>query len=72
MQQISVLKNRYEKSEGGVVRVRQIINDYITGTAYIEQLGGKVSETMLRWFGQVQRKDSGYYIGQEDAEYAAG
>ncbi|PME06485.1 hypothetical protein A8A06_13560 [Escherichia coli] len=47
----------------GVTRMDRIRNEYIRGTAHVEKFGDKVREARLRWFGHVQRRDSGY-IGQ--------
>ncbi|XP_062866594.1 uncharacterized protein LOC134329279, partial [Trichomycterus rosablanca] len=38
----------------------KVRNEIIRGTAQVKQLGDKVREARLRWFGHVQRRDSGY------------
>ncbi|KAK3523086.1 hypothetical protein QTP86_013134 [Hemibagrus guttatus] len=43
----------------GVTRLDRIRNEYIRGTAHVGRLGDKVRETRLRWFGHVQRRESG-------------
>lgn len=37
-----------------------IRNEYIRGTAHVRGFGDKVREARLRWFGYLQRRDSGY------------
>lgn len=44
----------------GVTRKDRTRNEYIKGTDNVEKFGDKVGETRLRWFGQVQRRDSEY------------
>ena len=44
----------------GVTRMDRIRNENIRGTAQGGQSGDKVRERRLRWFGHVQRRDSGY------------
>lgn len=46
---------RFSLGETTMDRIR---NEYIGGTAQIEQFGDKVRDTSLRWFGKLQRKDS--------------
>ncbi|KAK3534932.1 hypothetical protein QTP70_002014 [Hemibagrus guttatus] len=43
----------------GVTRLDRIRNEYIRGTAHVGRLGDKVREARLRWFGHVQRRDTG-------------
>ncbi|KAK3565282.1 hypothetical protein QTP86_004779 [Hemibagrus guttatus] len=43
----------------GVTRLDRIRNEYIRGTAHVGRLGDKVREARLRWFGHVQRRESG-------------
>ncbi|XP_051781188.1 uncharacterized protein LOC127527216, partial [Erpetoichthys calabaricus] len=47
----------------GVTRMDRIRNEYIRGSAQIGQLGDKVREARLHWFGHVQRRDA-KYIGR--------
>ncbi|KAK3511524.1 hypothetical protein QTP70_008976 [Hemibagrus guttatus] len=46
----------------GVTRLDRIRNEYIRGTAHVGRLGDKVREARLRWFGHVQRRESGLRI----------
>ncbi|KAK3556504.1 hypothetical protein QTP70_008303 [Hemibagrus guttatus] len=43
----------------GVTRLDRIRNEFIRGTAHVGRLGDKVREDRLRWFGHVQRRESG-------------
>lgn len=38
----------------------KIRNEYIRRNAQVEQVGDKVREAGLRWFGHALRRDSGY------------
>uniref|UniRef100_A0A3B3I9A4 ribonuclease H n=1 Tax=Oryzias latipes TaxID=8090 RepID=A0A3B3I9A4_ORYLA len=51
----------------GVTRLDRIRNEYIRGTAHVACVSDKVREARLRWFGHVQRRDSGY-IGRRMLE----
>ena len=44
----------------GVTRMDRIRNVDIRGKAQVGNVGDKVREGRLRWFGHVQRRDSGY------------
>ena len=44
----------------GVTRKDKIRNEYIRGTIKVEQLGMKMREGRLRWYGQVMRRDKEY------------
>lgn len=44
----------------GVIWMDRIGNEYIRGRGQVEQFGDKVKEAGLRWFGHVQRSNSGY------------
>ena len=46
----------------GVTRKDKIRNEYIKGTAKEEQLGMKMREGRLRWYGHVMRKEQEYCI----------
>uniref|UniRef100_A0A3Q3JMD5 YjeF N-terminal domain-containing protein n=1 Tax=Monopterus albus TaxID=43700 RepID=A0A3Q3JMD5_MONAL len=48
-------------------RMDRIRNEHIRGTAQVFCFGDKVREARLRWFGHVQRRDSGY-IGRRMLE----
>ncbi|KAK3526100.1 hypothetical protein QTP70_015423, partial [Hemibagrus guttatus] len=43
----------------GVTRLDRIRNEYIRRTAHVGRLGDKVREARLRWFGHVQRRETG-------------
>ena len=43
-----------------VTRKNKIRNEYIRGTVKIEQLGMKMREGRLRWYGHVMRRDKEY------------
>ena len=51
----------------GVTRMDKIKNEYIRGSAHVEQLGQKVREARLRWYGHVRRSEVGY-IGRRMLE----
>ena len=51
----------------GVTRMDKIKNEYIRGSAHVEQLGQKVREARLRWYGHVRRREVGY-IGRRMLE----
>ena len=51
----------------GVTRMDKIKNEYIRGSAHVEQLGQKVREARLRWYGHVRRREVGY-IGRKMLE----
>ena len=44
----------------GVTRKDKIRNEYIRGTVKVEQLGMKMREGRLRWYGHVIRRDQDY------------
>ena len=46
-----------------VTRIEIIKNEFIRGTAQVRQIGDKVSEARLRWYGYVQRRNA-EYIGE--------
>ena len=43
-----------------VMRKDKIRNEYIRGTIKVEQLGMKMREGRLRWYGHVMRRDQEY------------
>ena len=47
----------------GVTRMDKIKNEFIRGTAQVRQIGDKVREARLRWYGHVQRPNA-EYIGK--------
>ena len=46
----------------GVTRMDRIRNEVIRGTMQTGRLGDKAREARMRWFGHVQRRDSGYIV----------
>ena len=51
----------------GITRKDKIRNEYIRGTVNVEQLGMKMREGRLRWYGHVMRRDQ-EYIGRKVME----
>ena len=51
----------------GVTRKDKIRNKYIRGAVKVEQLGMKMREGRLRWYGHVMRKDQ-EYVGRKMME----
>ena len=51
----------------GVTRKDKIRNDYIRSTVKVEQLGMKMREGRLRWYGHVMRRDQ-EYVGRRVME----
>ena len=51
----------------GVTRKDKIRNEYIRGTVKVEQLGMKMREGRLRWYGHVMRRDQ-EYVGRKVME----
>ena len=51
----------------GVTRMDRIRTEVIRGTTQTGRLGGKARQARWRWFGHVQRRDSGY-IGRRMLE----
>ena len=51
----------------GVTRKDKIINKYIRSTVKVEQLGMKMREGRLRWYGHVMRREK-EYIGRKMIE----
>ena len=47
----------------GVTRTDKIKNEFIRGTAKVRQIGDKVREARLMWYGHVQRRNA-EYIGK--------
>ena len=50
-----------------VTRKDKIRNEYIRGTVKVEQLGMKIREGRLRWYGHVMRRDQ-EYVGRRTME----
>lgn len=44
----------------GVTQTDKVKTGYMRGTAQAEQFGEKVRRARLKWFGHVQRRNSGY------------
>ena len=40
----------------------KIKNEFIRGTAHVRQIGEKVREARLRWYGYVQRQNAEYIV----------
>lgn len=53
-----------------LVRKDRIRNKNFRRTVQVEQFGNNVTDSRLRWFGHVQRRDSGY-AKDKGSEYAA-
>ena len=51
----------------GVTRKDKIRNEYIRGAVKVEQLGMKMREGRLRWYGHVMRRDQ-EYVGRKMME----
>ena len=51
----------------GVTRKDKIRNEHIRSTIKVEQLGMKMREGMLRWYGHVMRRDQ-EYVGRKMME----
>ena len=51
----------------GVTRKDKIRNEYIRSTVKVEQLGMKMREGRLRWYGHVMRRDQ-EYVGRKMME----
>ena len=51
----------------GVTRKDKIRNEHIRSTVKVEQLGMKMREGRLRWYGHVMRKDQ-EYVGRKIME----
>ena len=53
----------------GVTRKDKIRNEYVRGTTKIANLGGKLRNARLRWYGHVKRKEEDY-VGKRMMETA--
>ena len=53
----------------GVTRKDKIRNEYMRGTAKIANLGDKLRNARLRWYGHVKRREEGY-VGKTMMEMA--
>ena len=51
----------------GVTRKDKIRNKYIRGTVKVEQLGMKMREGRLRWYGHIMMRDQ-EYVGKKMME----
>ena len=77
LQTVAVIKKQVEEMEiaemkmlrfaMGVTRKDKIRNKYIRGTVKVEQLGMKMREGRLKWYGHVTRRDQ-EYIGRRVME----
>ena len=59
-QELSVAELRMLRFALGVTRRDRIRNEYIRGTAGVEQIENKLRESRLRWYGHVMRRDDDY------------
>ena len=48
----------------------KIKNEVFRGTAQVTQIGDKIREARLRWYGHVQRQNAGY-IGKKNVVFGA-
>ena len=53
----------------GVIRKDKIRNEYVRGTAKIANLGDKLRNTRLRWYGHVKKREEDY-VGKKMKEMA--
>ena len=58
--ELEVAELRMLRFAMGVTRMDKVRNEHIRGTAHVRQLGKKVREERLRWFGHVLRRDEEY------------
>ena len=61
--ELAVAELKMLKFSSGVTRMDKIKNEFIRGTAKVRQIGDKVREARLRWYGHVQRRNA-EYIGK--------
>ena len=57
VEEIEVAEMKMLRFAMGVTRKDKIRNEYIRGTAKVEQLGMKMREGMLRCYGHVMKRD---------------
>ena len=77
LETVAVIKKQVEEMEVaemkmlrfamGVTRKDKIRNEYIRSTVKVEQLGMKMREDRLRWYGHVMRRDQ-EYVGRKMME----
>ena len=60
VEEMEVAKMKMLRFAMGVTRKDKIRNKYIRSTVKIEQLGMKMREGRLRWYGHVMRRDQEY------------
>ena len=60
VEEMEIAEMKTLKFAVGVTRKDKIKNEYIRGTLKVEQLGIKMREGRLRWYGHVIRRDQEY------------
>ena len=60
VEEVEVEEMRMVRLAMGVIRKDKIRNQYIRGTVKVKQLGTKLMEGKLRWYGHVMRRDQEY------------
>ena len=67
VEEMEVAEIKMLKFAMGVTRKDKIRNEHIRSTVKVEQLGMKVREGRLRWYGHVMRRDQ-EYVGRKMME----
>ena len=67
VKKIEVAKMKILRFAMGVTRKDKIRNEYIRSTVKVERLGMKMSESRMRWYGHVMRRDQ-EYVGRKMME----
>ena len=67
VEEMEVAKIKMLRFATGVTRKDKIRNEYIRSTVKVEQLGMKIREGRLRWYGHVMRRDR-EYVGRKIVE----
>ena len=62
--ELAVVELKMLRFSLGVTRMDEIKNKFVRGTAQVRQIGDKVREARLRWYGHVQRRNA-EYIGKK-------
>ena len=60
MEEMEVAEMKMLRFAMGVTRKDKIRNEYIRGTVKLKQLGMKMKEGRLRWYGHIMRRDLEY------------
>ena len=66
-EEMEVAEMKMLKFAMGVTRKDKIRNEYFRGTIKVEQLGIKMKEARLRWYGHAMRRDQ-EYVGKRVME----